>query len=512
MSYLWYNISNAPVAQWIRASVFGTEGRGFESLPVYHFLYAPVAQWIEHWFPVPGVGGSTPLGCTIFLCYTFFMNPFEKLFKKKTETSEQSHTKWDNVAAEVPFNQAEEARRQNTARQQNKIIAAINKNNPNILNERIVDISHSDRQDFLDEVASGNIDNRHWDYIISNIADINNKRSEYLNSIKQLEQEAVAPRVSGDLYEVNGQAFKLTPEILKRYGLEPKDSMSIDGKTIAFSQPYDMNGRLACTAYITSTEGTKIVSYYRSRSSGSWRYLPDYVPGDDRTWYGKGLSEESLTLPFEMQKKLADISKKPPLKLKDGDALFAFFGTAKKYGSAEEYKNKKDSGTLRGVHYKESSPDFSFPTSASESFSEPEKVGLRLLNSPLGPNFKKEEDSFKTRTETYGDVTTKRFLSNDGTLSYIICETIHNGERQAWISNIEPLGGVTAVGTPKKWISDEKLTTPLYEYAIRPQAKSLGDTSDVNGEYESMWKNYLSKTPIIQKYLQETTPQRNRVA
>ena len=27
--------SVAPVAQWIRASVFGTEGRGFESLRVY---------------------------------------------------------------------------------------------------------------------------------------------------------------------------------------------------------------------------------------------------------------------------------------------------------------------------------------------------------------------------------------------------------------------------------------------------------------------------------------------
>ena len=33
----------APVAQWIRASVFGTEGRGFESLRVYH-------QRTEHLF------------------------------------------------------------------------------------------------------------------------------------------------------------------------------------------------------------------------------------------------------------------------------------------------------------------------------------------------------------------------------------------------------------------------------------------------------------------------------
>ena len=29
----------APVAQWIRASVFGTEGRGFESLRVYQKIW-----------------------------------------------------------------------------------------------------------------------------------------------------------------------------------------------------------------------------------------------------------------------------------------------------------------------------------------------------------------------------------------------------------------------------------------------------------------------------------------
>lgn len=29
----------------------------------YNIPDAPVAQWIEHWFPVPGVAGSTPVGC-----------------------------------------------------------------------------------------------------------------------------------------------------------------------------------------------------------------------------------------------------------------------------------------------------------------------------------------------------------------------------------------------------------------------------------------------------------------
>lgn len=35
-AFICYNILRAPVAQWIRASVFGTEGRRFESYPVYH--------------------------------------------------------------------------------------------------------------------------------------------------------------------------------------------------------------------------------------------------------------------------------------------------------------------------------------------------------------------------------------------------------------------------------------------------------------------------------------------
>ena len=36
LSVIWYNISSAPVAQWIRALVFGTRCRRFESYRVYH--------------------------------------------------------------------------------------------------------------------------------------------------------------------------------------------------------------------------------------------------------------------------------------------------------------------------------------------------------------------------------------------------------------------------------------------------------------------------------------------
>ena len=48
---------HAPVAQWIRASVFGTEGRRFESYPVYQNDYA-----LRH-----------PFDVSLFICYTLLM-------------------------------------------------------------------------------------------------------------------------------------------------------------------------------------------------------------------------------------------------------------------------------------------------------------------------------------------------------------------------------------------------------------------------------------------------------
>ena len=49
-----YYIICAPVAQWIRASVFGTESRGFESLRVYHFLFKKIKAGLNPTFMVVG--------------------------------------------------------------------------------------------------------------------------------------------------------------------------------------------------------------------------------------------------------------------------------------------------------------------------------------------------------------------------------------------------------------------------------------------------------------------------
>ncbi len=57
--------TSAPVAQWIRASVFGTEGRRFESYPVYHF-FCEKTQKAGHRISL--TLNANPIRCTIFYC------------------------------------------------------------------------------------------------------------------------------------------------------------------------------------------------------------------------------------------------------------------------------------------------------------------------------------------------------------------------------------------------------------------------------------------------------------
>ena len=253
------------------------------------------------------------------------MRPFGNLFKK-SETAllpdADTKTEWDALGEEIPFDQ------QNTLRQQNKVIAALTEGDISIIGTPSAEVSHGTRQDFLDEIASGNIGDEQWNYIISHIGGSENKRQEYRDAIKKLEVEALAPRVSGDVCNVDGKELTLTPDLLEKIGLAPNAQIFLDNKQVSFSKMYNIYNHLACTAYVSSEEGTKICTYYRSNSSGSWRYLPEYT--DEGHWFGKGYNEESLTLPFEMQSALTQLSEEPPLNLDQRLSELAFFGTAKR--------------------------------------------------------------------------------------------------------------------------------------------------------------------------------------
>lgn len=213
-------------------------------------------------------------------------------------------------------------------------------------------------------------------------------------------------QIDGDIY-INpvGKEFTLTPEVLEENGLAPRHTFQMQNYNISLSDIFEIPHHDAVIAYIEAPNGEiKARSYYRSESTGLWRFCPDYGRNDGiNMWFGKGFSEESLTLPFQFQKHLNSISEGNNAEPKP---LFCFFGAAKRYASSRDYNLKKMSGaTLPGDYPQEVShrSSFEFPIELP-----PEKLDI---TGEKAPNFQKEISSYKTHSETYGDYEVHLFPS-----------------------------------------------------------------------------------------------------
>ena len=304
--------------------------------------------------------------------------------------------------------------------------------------------------------------------------------------------------VEGDPYIYDGKEYQLVPGALEKLGLAPEYEISFLNAKIAFSKAYEVtNGRSAVCAYVKTEKGTKICSYYRSNSQGVWRFLPDYVPPTaekSNGWYGKGYSEESLTLPAETQAALEIINSEKHAELDEVKSKFAFFGTAKRYDNIFRYLEAMKDKTFKGEFYNEISrePILNF----GGQIDKPEPSTLELVGESA-PDFSLPSDStYESQHNIYGTVTSEHFPSCDEKYIY----TMNRDKAgRAWLGGIEARTELNSYGLHTEWVAAGPYATPLYEYS--GQTGGYGDTEDVRGDYQCMWNNYLSKMPLIQKYL-----------
>ncbi len=342
------------------------------------------------------------------------------------------------------------------------------------------------------------------------------KRQEYWEQMKVLNERArevgvkeMAPemrealiqnaRIEGDNWQQGGREYRLTPETLERSGVGPKYEVGIEGTQICLSDVFmeDTNGRVAAIAYIPTKDGVKVRGYYKSNSQGTWRYLPDYVKGEDSAgieWYGKGSSEESLTLPLKLQEALAKIQSKGVVEDVKTNPAFLLAGTAYRYSSKEEYSRGIRSGQMRGDFYREvnRSAAARYGGIGREKM-EPETLEL---SSEQMPDFRSEVAEFETVSNLVGNVRMEGYKSIDGKTQWNFCRD-DNG--RAWIGGVEAVSPITSTGLRRDWVEAGDFATPLYEY--ESQTGGYGDTGDMAGHYQGMWKNYLVKTPMIRRYL-----------
>lgn len=363
---------------------------------------------------------------------------------------------------------------------------------------------------FMHSLSKVNTPAKYQEYEKS-MADFKNrvygKKQEYWEQVKSLQHEAqcLSAKVEGDPFVSHGRTYQLTPEHLLKNSLAPAYDFNIEGTQIGLSKAFDDgDGHDACIAYVHTKDGIKARTYYRSRSAGMWRYLPDYLPSGNGYWYGKGNAEESLSLPFGLQSKLNEIiSSGNKAKIGHDNPDFFLLGTAKRYNDFYEYGEGLRNHTLRGDQYQEVS---NFPElnlgKLSQSKEYPGLVGESLMSGPKEPDYTRELDSYNMRHEMYGTVKVRLYKSKDGALNYTMCETGQGGSKKAWVGSIEAVSPISSTGCRTEWVSMGDVGTPLYEYDS--QDGGYGDYTDTKGSYVSMWKNYISKMPLIRKYLAES--------
>lgn len=324
---------------------------------------------------------------------------------------------------------------------------------------------------------------------------------EISNTLKPIESLLQSATFDNDAFVQNGQEYFLTTKHLEQVGLAPHHELIIEDNRIGFSNSFKVQGRDACLGYVETPDGKVTVRpYYRSNFAGIWRYMPDYVADDNGeiNWFGKGYGEESLTLPFEFQQKLNQIAQQKPASLSNSMSDFFFAGAAHRYSSREEYITTLQNGSLRGDFYKEvdSRPSYDFGH-VSKIKGAPDQIDI---TGPISPNFNHLIDISPTFTREYGEISSKLYPSQDNSLRYTMSEAKENGELRVWLSGIEVSSAkLTSTGCRAKYASIGDVGTPLHEY--RSIADGYGEEIATSRRYVNMWPNYLSKMPLIRRYL-----------
>lgn len=300
----------------------------------------------------------------------------------------------------------------------------------------------------------------------------------------------------------------MTPKILEEAKLTPRFKITLEGTTVWFSSRcYDIGeGRIATVAYVKykdkKTGEDKIVarSYYQSNSQGVWRYLAGYTLDSqgDIDWFGKGHGEESVTLPIQAQEAMAKIESQYGAFGGIPNPMLIFAGTA-----WDLDKKKIEPVNMNITHYIEVDqipikPEGNFYSDSHGKKIKPEE--MEFTNPQDKPDFSKGPiREFDLISDMYKDMKIEVYKSHNNKYSFMFCRDNRN---RVWLGGMEVDAPFSSTGMREKWVNAGDLATPSYEYSI-PGANytgGFGNDADRKGPYTDMFKNYLSKIPIIQEY------------
>ncbi len=298
--------------------------------------------------------------------------------------------------------------------------------------------------------------------------------------------------------EIQGSPYKgriLTLPDLERNRLQPRYKITFKGfETTYFSSPYQITqGRIAVIAYMKKVGKYIPGSFYQSNSHGIWRRLESYIMMEGRiVSYGAGEKRGVTNLPLVFQKALAEISNNSNLiiKLNDEESDFIFAGVAFSTLSLLSRSSTTIDPEIKAKQPEKLDGNF---YSENDRLIPPEEVVFRDLHQ--APDFSKPLTQWDALNKIYGKITYKAFFSVDDRFIYTFCK---DEAGRVWVGAIENQSPITDDGPREIWVDGGCLATPAYEYLGREG--NYGNLELRVGNYIDMYKNYLSKVPIIVLY------------
>lgn len=284
---------------------------------------------------------------------------------------------------------------------------------------------------------------------------------------------------------------------LKENDLEPKFRIELEGTKYNVSRAFRTCDHDVMICYVETPDNEVFArSYYRSNSQGVWRYLPDYRKESEGevSWLGKGVTEQQVALPLEIQGPLNAVADLAEEKEENADLKDMFFGTAKRVTNIVDlHKYFREKGQIDDTLHREVQDE------AGENLKPWEKPNPELMKVPfeMAPDFGKQLSSFKMNSEQYKNATGRIFPSKNGEMAWLMME---DDRGRAYVASVQGRSRITSTGLRKSWIDAGHFAMPMYEYP--DQSLGMGDENDRKGQYVGMWKNYLSKMPVIKEYLE----------
>jgi len=304
--------------------------------------------------------------------------------------------------------------------------------------------------------------------------------------------------IRGDKYKGN----RLTREQLAQAGLSPKYTVDTAEGSMFISAPFMAETRTAFIVYTQSEKGIVARTYYLSGSHGMWKYLPNYTtkknpntgesdPNGGIAWYGKSMSQEAITAPFQLQKKLSQLAAKVKPVDTGGNWDYYFAGTTKRL----KYSGEHNPG--HSIYKEVGWEPMMLPGNLANRVGgklPPEQV--KISNAANKPDFSRRIDSYTNEHPAYGEIKNEVYLSHDGIYKYVFCT---DGQGRTWIGNIQAnKARIGSTGVRSMWVDAGDLTTPAFDY--REEAGGYGNLGLQHGNYVDMYQKYVSKIPLIKEY------------